>query len=248
MKFFTKIYTILFFLSLPIIAFSSDEEFKKFISENKSFIHKSSAKTITPIIDEISNFNSIKVEDFLTTWREKKLWYLKEDGKIIKVSTKDKKNYELIDFFTNKIIGNVGKKEIKQIKPNSGVRAIISSALVKFQLQNEDLQIRKKTFENLARNPKEKFRIPLREAIINEVDPTLREKMERFEKLLTVKFEKDIQKRIDAILSFKNDLGIDVRGALNQLLETTLVVKKEIPEGTNVSQILIPEFGYLKNF
>ena len=47
--------------------------------------------------------------------------------------------------------------------------------------------------------------------------------------------------------SFKNDLGIDVRGALNQLLETTLVVKKEIPEGTNVSQILIPEFGYLKN-
>lgn len=91
MKFFTKIYTILFFLSLPIIAFSSDEEFKKFISENKSFIHKSSAKTITPIIDEISKFNSIKVEDFLTTWREKKLWYLKEDGKIIKVSTKDKK-------------------------------------------------------------------------------------------------------------------------------------------------------------
>ena len=71
--------------------------------------------------------------------------------------------------------------------------------------------------------------------------------MERFEKLLTVKFEKDIKKRIDAILSFKNDLGIDVRGALNQLLETTLVVKKEIPEGTNVSQILIPEFGYLKN-
>ena len=60
---------------------------------------------------------------------------------------------------------------------------------MKFQLQNEDLQIRKKTFENLARNPKEKFRIPLREAIINEVDPTLREKMERFEKLLTVKFE-----------------------------------------------------------
>ena len=118
---------------------------------------------------------------------------------------------------------------------------------MKFQLQNEDLQIRKKTFENLSRNPKEKFRIPLREAIINEVDPTLREKMERFEKLLTVKFEKDIKKRIDAILSFKNDLGIDVRGALNQLLETTLVVKKEIPEGTNVSQILIPEFGYLKN-
>ena len=247
MKFLTKIYIILFFLSHPIIAFSSDEEFKKFISENKSFIHKSSAKTITPIIDEISKFNSIKVEDFLTTWREKKLWYLKEDGKIIKVSTKDKKNYELTDFFTNKIIGNVGKKEIKQIKPNSGVRAIISSALVKFQLQNEDLQIRKKTFENLSRNPKEKFRILLREAIINEVDPTLREKMERFEKLLTVKFEKDIKKRIDAILSFKNDLGIDVRGALNQLLETTLVVKKEIPEGTNVSQILIPEFGYLKN-
>ena len=117
---------------------------------------------------------------------------------------------------------------------------------MKFQLQNEDLQIRKKTFENLSRNPKEKFRILLREAIINEVDPTLREKMERFEKLLTVKFEKDIKKRIDAILSFKNDLGIDVRGALNQLLETTLVVKKEIPEGTNVSQILIPEFGYLK--
>ena len=36
MKFFTKIYTILFFLSLPIIAFSSDEEFKKFIASQEA--------------------------------------------------------------------------------------------------------------------------------------------------------------------------------------------------------------------
>ena len=234
-------------LALPNVSFSSDEELRTFIKENKSFFHKSSAKSISPIIDNLTKIESGGVVSFLTNWRDKKLWYRKSDGKIAKVFTQDKKKYQLIDIISNKVIDEIGKKEIKQIKPNSGVRAIISSALVKFQLQNQDLSIREKTVESLARDPKEKFRGPLREAILNEVDPLLKNKMQRLDRLLSVKFEKDISERIKAIRSFENDLGIDIRGTFNQLLKTTLNVGTEIPKGSNIAQILIPKIGSLDN-
>ena len=219
---------------------ASDIELEKFINNKTEFFQKSSAKTIGPIIEELRHIESQSTEKFLLNWKDKALWFRKADGLIVQAATSDKKTYDLFTVITKQSLGTFSKKEIKQIKPNSGVRALISSALINFQLLNNDPLIRLKTVENLARNPKEEFREILNDAIKKETNADLKDRMIRLEKILTVKFEKDLSERKKVISSLSDDLGIDVRGVLNQIIVTSLDVGKTIPSEKNIARIIVP--------
>ena len=220
---------------------ASDIELEKFINNKTEFFQKSSAKTIGPIIEELRHIESQSTEKFLLNWKDKALWFRKADGLIVQAATSDKKTYDLFTVITKQSLGTFSKKEIKQIKPNSGVRALISSALINFQLLNNDPLIRLKTVENLARNPKEEFREILNDAIKKETNADLKDRMIRLEKILTVKFEKDLSKRKKVISSLSEDLGIDVRGVLNQIIATSVDVGKTIPSEKNIARIIVPD-------
>ena len=219
---------------------ASDIELEKFINNKTEFFQKSSAKTIGPIIEELRHIESQSTEKFLLNWKDKALWFRKADGLIVQATTSDKKTYDLFTVITKQSLGTFSKKEIKQIKPNSGVRALISSALINFQLLNNDPLVRLKTVENLARNPKEEFREILNDAIKKETNADLKDRMIRLEKILTVKFEKDLSERKKVISSLSDDLGIDVRGVLNQIIVTSLDVGKTIPSEKNIARIIVP--------
>ena len=219
---------------------ASDIELEKFINNKTEFFQKSSAKTIGPIIEELRHIESQSTEKFLLNWKDKALWFRKADGLIVQAATSDKKTYDLFTVITKQSLGTFSKKEIKQIKPNSGVRALISSALINFQLLNNDPLIRLKTVENLARNPKEEFREILNDAIKKETNADLKDRMIRLEKILTVKFEKDLSERKKVISSLSDDLGIDVRGVLNQIIVTSVDVGKTIPSEKNIARIIVP--------
>ena len=235
-------------LLLATASNASDKDLKEFIWINKGSFHKSSSKTITPVIDRLLELKSNATEGFLLRWINKELWFRKSDGLIVIAKELEQKTYEIFDVIDGQLIEVIDKKKLKQIKPNSGVRAIISSALVQFQLLNTDSAIRLKTLDSIARKPEEKFRIPLRKAIEIENDLTIKNKMIRLEKLLTVRFEKNITKRVEVIRSLKNDLGIDVRGVLNQITRTELKAEKSIPENINVSHILDPDTGAIDRY
>ena len=219
---------------------ASDIELEKFINNKTEFFQKSSAKTIGPIIEELRHIESQSTEKFLLNWKDKALWFRKADGLIVQAATSDKKTYDLFTVITKQSLGTFSKKEIKQIKPNSGVRALISSALINFQLLNNDPLVRLKTVENLARNPKEEFREILNDAITKETNADLKNRMIRLEKILTAKFEKDLSERKKVISSLSNDLGIDVRGVLNQIIVTSVDVGKTIPSEKNIARIIVP--------
>ena len=214
-----------------------DNELEKFINNKTEFFQKSSAKTIGPIIEELRHIESESTEKFLLNWKDKALWFRKVDGLIVQATTSDKKTYDLVTVITKQSLGTFSKKEIKQIKPNSGVRALISSALINFQLLNNDPLVRLKTVENLARNPKEEFREILSDAITKETNADLKNRMIRLEKILTAKFEKDLSERKKVISSLGNDLGIDVRGVLNQIIATSVDVGKTIPSEKNIARM-----------
>ena len=113
---------------------------------------------------------------------------------------------------------------------------------------NADPSIRSKTLDSIARKPEERFRVPLRKAIEIENNLKIKNRMIRLEKLLTVRFEKNISQRVEVIRSLKNDLGIDVRGVLNQIIRTALKAEKVIPDNINISQILEPEKGAIDQY
>ena len=68
-------------------------------------------------------------------------------------------------------LGPLAKADATQLKPNSGIRAIIAAALVQFQLSDPDPAKKQDALTAIARDPSETHLAPLRASIETETDP-----------------------------------------------------------------------------
>ena len=129
---------LIIFTLLGINSSFSDEKLRIFIDENSKYVIKSSSKTVDVILKKIDDFNEEKVTQFLILWKNKELYYIKKSKKIVLAKKANDNSYEALDVFSKLVIKKLVKKELKKIKPNSGVRTKISSALVRFQIFSKD--------------------------------------------------------------------------------------------------------------
>ncbi|MEM1277107.1 MAG: urea ABC transporter permease subunit UrtB, partial [Pseudomonadota bacterium] len=170
----------------------------------------------------------------------KELWARKADGKFFLAERIDSKTYRLLDLLTGAEIETVAKRDLKQIKPNSGVRALISAALVQFQLSAPDPAKRAEALDALERDADASHLPALRAAVETETDPDLLARKQRLERLLTVRFGETEAERITAIQGFDGDLGVDARAALNPLVATETAVAAEAPDAAEIARLLTP--------
>ena len=203
-------------------------------------ISKSSSKTIIPVINKILSTKSPKTELFLNLWKDKDLYFLKKNNVIVTINQKTSKGYELIKFTNNKKLGFFSKTEIKNIKPNSGVRAKISNALIGYEILNSNKSIRKRSLESLSRNFQPKYLTILETALVKEKDPALKKRMKELMILGTIKFSNNKQKKILAISSLKDNMSVESRGILSNLLESKIYVSTKKPKMLNLARIIIP--------
>ena len=237
---------IIFFIILFSNSAFAQAKFQSLVQSQALSIIKPSVKTAPNVIDAIQTFDSKISNNFLLAWKQKKLWYQRNDNSIFFVKSHTNSQYYIFDLVTNKNLGLVEKNTLKQIKPNSGVRKLIGSALVTSQLNSHLIKNRISSLENISRNPKAIHLNPLREALSKESDENLKIQMIRLERLLTVKYEINETIRKSAILSFANDLSLDVRATLNPILNTTIEVSQSPPDpGTYADIIDIENFSKL---
>ncbi|SPJ28100.1 urea ABC transporter permease subunit UrtB [Falsiruegeria mediterranea] len=229
-------------LLLSCVTASAEEgAIQPLLQEHREVIAKSSRKTIGPAIDAIANSSLPQAQTMLETWAAKSMWMRKSDGRFFVGEKADSKNYRLIDFDTGEVVGTFPKKELKQLKPNSGVRALIGTALVQFQLLDEDRAKRQAALTSIQRDPEAALLTPLRASIEQEPDAGLKAQKQRLERLLTIGYDADPAARIAAIEEMSGDLGVDVRATLNPLVATTRdVTPGAVPEGVNVAANLTP--------
>lgn len=230
----------------PVKAQEQSEAFLNAINDNYKLIQRSSTKTVGPVLEAIGASGFSGASDFLSKWQEKELWFRKSDNQFFFVTTEDKKTYTLIDVISGEAVEDIEKRDIKQIKPNSGVRGLLAASLVQFQLTDPDVTVRRKSLESLARDPKREHLAALRIAMEKEEDVELRETLVRLERLLSMQFENDAEKRVEAINSFAGALSIDVRAKLNPILQSKINVAKALPEDTNIARTIVPGRTYLK--
>lgn len=205
---------------------------------------KSSRKTIQPVIDDLVASGLPQMPRVLTAWQAREIWKRKADGLFFRGEEVGKREYRLFDLDTGSDIGNYAKADLKQVKPNSGVQALIGTALVRFQLSDPEPEIRRTALESIARAPSAAFLAPLRTSVEAEDDPALRARKARLVTLLTIGYDTDTAARLDAIAAVSGDLGVDVRAALNPVLATTRKVALGVPPETeNVAEILAPGDG-----
>ena len=208
---------------------------------HKGAVEKASRKTVHQVLEALIESGLPEVPQFLENWRKKAVWQRKEDGLFFYAQTDDKKSFQLIDVSSGALVGEADKKALKNLKPNSGVRGVIATALVQFQLMDPDVSRRMAGVRSIERDPEASHLTALRGSIEGEEDADLKARKQRLERLLTLRFDDDETARVAAINSFKGDLGLDARAALNPLLATDIIAIKGEPDATlNVERRLDP--------
>nr|WP_238323517.1 urea ABC transporter permease subunit UrtB [Actibacterium atlanticum] len=201
---------------------------------------KPSRKSIGTVIEGLIASGQPEIPELLTKWREKDVWQRKDDKLFFYGEKIDSKTYRLIDIATGEVVGELPKKELKQLKPNSGVRGVIATALVQFQLTDPDRATREAGLTAIERGPEASHLGALRASISPETDADLKARKVRLERLLTIPYDEDSATRVAAIESFSKDLGVDARAAINPLLTTTRKAAATLPENANIAAVLEP--------
>jgi urea transport system permease protein len=214
--------------------------FRAVIADHKVDIIKGSVKTAPPILEKLTAIKDPNAMRFLGFWQEKSLWYLKADIQIFVVQNEKGDEIELLDPFDLSPVMSASKGDIKQIKPNSGLRALIAENLVAYRLRSDDIAVRQEAVSILARSGNASHLKPLRTALSEEQDVELAANMRRLERLLTMQFGATSAERIEAIDGFKSDLTLDTRANLNRIISSQIKLVSALPENANIGEPIVP--------
>lgn len=219
---------------------AQSDDLQSLLQSHQSAVAKASRKTIDPVLAGLIDSGLPQVQTFLERWRAKEVWMRKADKLFFYVETDDKKNFRLIDVNDGSFVAKASKKQIKQLKPNSGVRALIAVALVQFQLSDPDPIRRIAALTAIERDPDASQLVALRGAIKGENDADIRAQKIVMERLLTARFETDVAARVTAITALSGDISVKTRAALNPILATKPRVESDLSDSANIAGDLIP--------
>jgi urea transport system permease protein len=222
--------------TLPVAAQTG--QLQTILQENSKDVERASRKTIPAVLDALLASGNENVPVLLENWQNKQLWMRKADGLFFYVLKPGAKPIELINIDTGAIEGTAEKSDLKELRPNSGVRSVMAAVLVQFQLKSGDPMTRLGALSAIERSAEESHLAALRAAVTNETDDAIRTKMQRLERLLTIQFDKQSTARVEAIESFAGDTSLDVRAVLNPILITRTKVADSIPETDNLAKRL----------
>ena len=197
-----------------------------------------SRQTIGPAIAALVDTGDPAVPRLLAAWADRQLGQRKADGAFF-IIAEVPGAFALTDPLTGADAGQAPRADITPLRPNAGVRGLIASALVTFQLTDPDPAQRRAALASIARDGDAEKLAALREAL-DDPDPGLAAQKARLERLLTLRFDPDSAARVAAIDGFGADLGLDLRAALNPLLATRRVAAAEPPADANIAAELTP--------
>ncbi|MBT8413716.1 MAG: urea ABC transporter permease subunit UrtB [Boseongicola sp.] len=206
------------------------------LQEYAEDLAKPSRRTIQPVLDDLAASGLPAMTGFLEAWADKGVVQRDEDG-LFFYGERDGDIYRLRSLEDGADVGEVGRREATELKPNSGVRKLIATALVQFQLNDPDPERRRAALDALTRNPTPELLEPLRASIAGEEVASIRNRKEALDRLITIRFGTDADARIEAINWMSTQVSLEARAALNAVLVTDTVVGA--PEaGANIAGTL----------
>ena len=228
---------ILLFYNLSTMA--QNAALQLILAQQHDAIQKPSRSSVDGLVSALIKSGLPEAKIFLEKWREREVWVRKSDG-LFFLAKPDGDQFQLLDIASGAAVGTAKKDEIDQLKPNAGVKAVVSSALVQFQLSDPDINVRSDALGSIEKDPQATQLTALRASILGEADLDLKARKTRLERLLTLRFDPDVAVRVAAIQSFAGDTRVDVRSALNPILATTIKVAATLPASENIAKQLQP--------
>ena len=232
------LFAVAVLLLMSFSAIAQVNGLKDIFTEQHEAILKPSRGSVDALIAALLKSGLPEARVFLEKWHDRQVWVRKADGAFF-ITKPDGDSFQLLDIASGADAGHANKDEIEQLKPNSGVQAAVASALVQFQLSDPDLKIRSDGLAAIEKDPQAGQLAALRASIESEQDGPLKTRKSRLERLLTLRFDPDVNTRVAAIQSFAGDTQVDVRSALNPILATTTKVAASVPSTENVARTLV---------
>ena len=207
---------------------ASAQNLQALLQTHAAEITKPSRKTVSTALDDLAASGLPQVPVFLEQWSDKNIWK-RGDGTFF-IGTASGDTLALTDVDSG-ATSRAPKDGFTQLKPNGGVRRVIGTALVQFQLNDPDVARRATAVESIARKPEAAQLAPLRASIDGEANAALKARKIQLTRFLTARFANDPEPRISAIQSLATDTSVEARSVLNQILSTTSGVGLTLPEG-----------------
>ena len=208
------------------------QDLQTLLQDNAAQIAKPSRNSIGVVLDDMVASGLPQVPAFLEEWSEKNVWQDDETGTFF-IAREDEDSLNLTDIDTGAQT-TAPVDGFKQLKPNGGVRRVIGTALVQFQLIDPDINRRAAALESIARRPEASQLAPLLASLDGEDDPALRARKESLITILSARFADDPATRIAAIEALAGETSVETRAVLNQILATKPGVATELP-ATNIA-------------
>ncbi|MEL6953879.1 MAG: urea ABC transporter permease subunit UrtB [Pseudomonadota bacterium] len=210
------------------------------LQDNSDLVADASRRTVGEVLDVLATSGLPEVPLFLERWAAREVFQRDADGLFVYVEDEDADPLILIDITSGEVLGEAGSREVSQLRPNGGVRRVIASALVQFQLGAEDPQARLAALEAIDDNPDESHLPLIEERLELEEDPSVRAALDVLYPRLTIAFAEDDAARVAAIEALEGNISLAARATLNPLLTTTRDVAAELPEDINLARVLEP--------
>jgi urea transport system permease protein len=209
------------------------------LQANADAVANPSRGTVDALVAALLEADLPTVPLFLERWRDRGVYLRASDG-LFYYATQAEGGFALTDVDTGADLGRAESADLTELRPNAGVRRAIGSALVAFQLLDDDPAKRMTALDAIDRSPSEDQLEPLRLSIEDEPDQVLKARKIRLERLLSARFAETAEERIAAIESLDGDLGVDARAVLNLILTTSPAVFGELPTDRNIAAVLEP--------
>jgi len=188
-----------------------------------------SSRTIGTVLGDLVDRAHPDLPEFLEQWGARNVWRA-DDTALFFIAREAGNDLRLRDVDTGTET-TAPKAGFTQLRPNGGVRRLIGTALVQFQLTDPDLARRETAVASIARSPEAEQLAPLLASIGAEPDAALKARKVQLANLLSALFAETPEARIAAIQALSGDTSVEARGVLNQILRTTSGVAVTTPEG-----------------
>ncbi|MCF2872481.1 urea ABC transporter permease subunit UrtB [Octadecabacter sp. G9-8] len=236
------------FLALMILMGSvlavSAQTLQPILQTHTDEIASPSRNSVSVALDDLVASGVPQVTDFLEQWVERNIWQ-RDDG-VFYIAVEDGDELTLTDIDTG-AQSMAPAAGFTQLRPNGGVRRVIGTALVQFQLLDPDLTRRETAVASIARRPEAGQLAPLLASIDGETDAALKARKVQLANFMSARFADSPADRIAAITSLSADTSVEARAVLNQILSTSSGVAERAPDG-NIAMIhdpmLDPEASY----
>lgn len=237
----SRLFRTLLLLLIAVPTAGAAETLQEILQRHAEEVADPGRRSVGPVIEDLAASGLPGAPGFLSAWSAREVVQRLEDGRFFVAEETGDDRLTLYDVATGEVAArDVPDDAVEEVRPNGGVRRVIATALVPFQLSDPDVEVRRDAVQALSRSLEPDQIDPLERSIPGETDAGLKARKEQLLGYLQARFGATTEARVAALDTLAGDLSSETRAVLNQILDTELRISERLPEGPRVARMLTP--------